>query len=241
MDAKEEQAQEIEVLQSIYPDELELLSDSAFTILLKIDPPAADSLIFRPETVQQAVVLRVEYSETYPETVPTLEVALTTLESDDDAGDDDDEDEKKKKAQQVEPPLLDSTDVAELQAKAEAEAEENVGLASVFAISSSLKDNAESALQAKYAAEQAAYDARAAAQEEIEQAKFRGTAVSRETFLEWRKRFRAEKDAERRAAGEFDDDGKRRPTGREIFEKGLAGSKAEDDELAAGTAALAVS
>ncbi|CAG8747720.1 19248_t:CDS:2, partial [Racocetra persica] len=67
---KEEQEQELEVLKSIYPDELEELGEGEFRITL--NPEEQDS------SAPLAVALRIKYTPTYPEEIP--EMSLEVLE-----------------------------------------------------------------------------------------------------------------------------------------------------------------
>lgn len=109
-------------------------------------------------------------------------------------------------------------------------------MAMVFTLVSALKDSAELLISERQAAAQALKDVEAARAEEEENRKFHGTAVTRETFLEWRERFRkemAEAEERKREEKEADDKKKRvkaeeRLTGKELWERGLVG-KVDDD------------
>lgn len=127
--------------------------------------------------------------------------------------------------------------------------DENLGMAMVFTLVSTLKDSAELLIQERRTAVQALKEVEAAKAEEEENRKFHGTAVTRESFLEWREKFRAEMaEQEKRDQEEKEaEDRKRRGgkveekklTGRQIWEKGLAG-RLEDDEEDMADAALPV-
>ncbi len=117
--------------------------------------------------------------------------------------------------------------------------EENMGMAMVFTLFSTLKDSAELLISERQYAVQALKDVEAAKSEEEENKKFHGTAVTRESFLAWRANFRNEMDDEEqrwREEKETEDKKKRGPkeekkmTGRELWEKGLVGKVEEDDE-----------
>lgn len=117
--------------------------------------------------------------------------------------------------------------------------EENMGMAMVFTLVSTLKDSAELLIAERQQAAQALRDVEAAKAEEEENKKFHGTAVTRESFLAWRERFRREMEEEERRAREekeVEDKKKRgarderRMTGRELWEKGLVGKVEEDEE-----------
>ena len=130
--------------------------------------------------------------------------------------------------------------------------DENIGIAMIFTLVSALKENAEQLIAERAGAEQAERDKAAAAAEEAENAKFHGTAVTRDSFLKWRDEFfeemkreeerkEAEKEAEelkkrRGAAGPKDES---KLTGRQLWEQGLAGRGDEDgDDEADGDASL---
>lgn len=113
----------------------------------------------------------------------------------------------------------------------------------IFTLVSSLKESAESLIADRAGAEQAEKDKEAAAAEEAENAKFHGTAVTRESFLKWRDRFVVEmREAEERreAEREAEELRKRRGaagpketsllTGKQLWERGLAGRGEEDDD-----------
>ena len=116
--------------------------------------------------------------------------------------------------------------------------EENLGMAMVFALVSTLKESAELLVSERQAAVQAMKDVEAAKVEEEENRKFHGSAVTRESFLEWRERFRKEMEDEkerRREEKELEDKKKKikveeKLTGRQLWERGLVG-KVDEDEV----------
>jgi hypothetical protein len=167
------------------------------------------------------MLLRVEYPEDYPDTAPRLDL--------------------------IPPPNAPKYkffDVQEdktvLLEALEPTIEENLGMAMIFTIVSTLKDEAELLIAERQKAAQAILDFAKAKQEEEENRKFHGTAVNRETFLEWRKRFNAEmEEAEKRRKEEQEAEDKKKRgakeevklTGRQLWERGLAGKmEGEDDE-----------
>jgi hypothetical protein len=112
-------------------------------------------------------------------------------------------------------------------------------MAMIFTLVSTLKDSAELLISERQASAQALRDVEAAKAEEVENAKFHGTQVTRESFLKWREGFRQEarEKEERRVEEKEADDKKRRVkeekkmTGRELWEKGLAkGAGGWEDE-----------
>ena len=113
-------------------------------------------------------------------------------------------------------------------------------MAMVFTLVSNLKDGAELLISERQKAAQALLEVAAAEAEEEENRKFHGTPVNRETFLAWRDRFRAEMaEAERRRKEEAEAEELKkkksareevRLTGRQLWERGLAGKAGEEDD-----------
>ena len=117
--------------------------------------------------------------------------------------------------------------------------EENLGMAMFFTLVTVLKDSAELLITERQNAKQALADMEAAKAEEEENRKFQGEAVTRDSFLAWRDKFRQEMadEAQRRLEEKEAEDKKKRVTkeekkltGRELWQQGLAGKGDEDDE-----------
>lgn len=125
-------------------------------------------------------------------------------------------------------------------------------MAMVFTLVSTLKDSAELLIQERRQATQALKDVEAAKAEEEENKKFHGTAVTRDSFLDWSSKFKqemAEAERRRQEEKEAEDKKKRVPreekklTGKQLWERGIAGKGDDDDEmgeLADGTSKLKV-
>lgn len=117
------------------------------------------------------------------------------------------------------------------------QAEESIGMAMVFTMVSIMKEELDNIMLDVQKAEEAILDERRRKLEEAEQAKFTGTKVTVENFMEWKRKFDEEmlkKDAVLRAQKERELKGKL--TGRQLFEqdKTLALSDAkymEDDDV----------
>lgn len=233
MDPLEEQAQELEILQSIYPDELLVLTPTRFQINILLDTDSKH---------RHAVLLDVTYPEKYPETIPILNILEGMVEEeeaeadededeDDEGGYDDDDDQamSKKLLNLVETINLDKDDYAELLRKINDEAEDNVGMPSIFSLASSLKDHAENQFTQKLKRkEKELMDIREARERE-EQRKFTGTKVTPESFENWRQKFRKEMGIDRRLEERYADVHKGRLTGKQIFEQGLASGEELED------------
>ncbi|KAF5096843.1 hypothetical protein D0Z00_002644 [Geotrichum galactomycetum] len=196
MDPLEEQAQEIEVLESIYPDELENVGEKWIN-------PDHD-----------------EYDE-----------------------DEDDEEDEEEQLPGVAPALLElnQKDCLSLHKILEASAEENIGMASVFTLASTVKEEAEAIVQAKFDAAEQERVKEMLRQEAEEQKKFIGTPVTVESFKEWRLKFRAEfkLDEKDHVHTVYDSKGQARLTGRQMFERGISNID-EDEELETGVGNLKV-
>ena len=114
---------------------------------------------------------------------------------------------------------------------------ESMGQAMVFTLISALKESAELLIAERLNQVQAEKDKEAAKAEEAENAKFHGEAVTRESFLAWRARFREEVEREEEERRRVEEEGKSKKTrieeakmsGRELWEKGLVG-KVEEEE-----------
>ncbi|ORE15219.1 UBC-like protein [Rhizopus microsporus] len=149
-DYLEEQKNEIEALQSIYPDEFE-----------------------------GALSLHVIYTPNYPDELPEYEIEII-----------------------------------------QGQAEESIGMAMVFSLVMIIKEELDNIVLDVKRAEEELVKEKRRKEEEAEQAKFVGTKVTRESFLDWKKKFDAEiaeKDAVARAQKAKELKGKL--TGRQLFEQ----------------------
>ena len=116
--------------------------------------------------------------------------------------------------------------------------EENLGMAMIFTLVTVIKDSAELLITERQNAKQALVEIAAAKAEEEENKKFQGEAVTRESFLAWREKFRKEMEDEKRRKEEereLEEKKKRivkeekKLTGKELWQQGLVG-KTEDDD-----------
>jgi hypothetical protein len=235
MDPLEEQQQEIEILQSIYPDELTILTPTRFQINILLDTESKR---------RHAVLLDVTYTEQYPETVPILNIIEGAVENeeeeDDEISEDENEDEEnyddddgqtmsKKLLNLIETIKLNKNDYNELLRKLREEAEDNVGMPSIFSLASSLKDHAETQFNENFKAkEKEILDAREAHERE-EQKKFTGTKVTPKSFETWRLGFRKEMCIDKRLDERYASVHNGRLTGKQIFEQGLASGEELED------------
>ncbi|KAK2937864.1 hypothetical protein FoTM2_001082 [Fusarium oxysporum f. sp. vasinfectum] len=185
---REDQIEEREVLESIFPDEITDISETEFRVSVALDIPGEEDQ--DPPTI----LLQVRYPEDYPEKPPHLDILA--------------------------PPNATphehfniAEDRDQLLASLDDTIQENLGMAMVFAIVSTLKDNAEQLVQERKDVITKAHEEAALAAEAEENKKFHGTAVTPETFLKWPK---TKEPA--------------RMTGRQLWERGLAGKGEEEED-----------
>ena len=214
---REEQREEREVLDSIFPDEIQDISDIEYRVSITLDvPQESDEDTFCP-----TIILNVRYPEAYPDETPYLDITQPP------------------NAAKI--PSLDvQEDKARLLNALQPTIEENMGMAMVFTLVSTLKDAAELLISERQQAVQAQKDFDAAKAEEEENRKFEGEKVTRETFLAWREGFQretAEEKAKKAAELEAEEKKKRggrveekKLSGRQLWEQGLATKTADEDE-----------
>lgn len=194
------------------------ISDTSYRISITLDPPENDV----EETEQPVMILQVSYPSDYPDVAPDLDISAPP--------------------NAPKHPRLDiQEDRDQLMEALQPTIEENLGMAMVFTLVSTLKETAELLMAERVNAVHALKEIEAAKAEEEENRKFQGTAVTRESFLEWHAKFLAEMDEEekrqreekeaeeKKAKGKGPGKEEKKLTGRELWEKGLAG-KADFDE-----------
>jgi hypothetical protein len=116
--------------------------------------------------------------------------------------------------------------------------EENLGMAMVFTLISTLKEEAEQLVLDRIAAKEKVNEEAVLAAERQENAKFHGEPVTKESFLKWRDGFLKEMEEQRRIEEEEKAaEAKRnkikepaRLTGRQLWEGGLADKDVEDED-----------
>ncbi|GAD99373.1 conserved hypothetical protein [Paecilomyces variotii No. 5] len=214
---RDDQVEEREVLSSIFPDEITDISDTSYRILITLDPPEN----YETEAESPILFLQVSYPEAYPDVAPDLEIAAPPNAS--------------------KHPLLDlQEDRARLLDTLQPTIEENLGMAMVFTLVSALKEAAEQLMAERSNAVQAQKEMEIAKAEEEENRKFQGTLVTRERFLEWREKFmkELEEEEQRKLEEKEAEEKKKKPsareekklTGRQLWERGLAGKGDYDEE-----------
>ncbi|EFX03809.1 rwd domain containing protein [Grosmannia clavigera kw1407] len=221
---REDQIEEREVLDSIFPDEITDISETEFRIAIKLDlPEVAKDGDDDEEAEAPVILLTVRYPEDYPNVEPELDLLAP--------------------AGAVQHPLLNVAEEKEqLLAGLADTVQESLGMAMVFTLVSTLKEAAEQLIIGRQEAEERKREEKALAAEREENQKFHGTMVTPESFIRWRdafvkemaeKRKREEEErlaelAKRRGGGAGSKDGTRL-TGRQLWERGLVGKIDEDD------------
>lgn len=214
---REEQKEEREVLDSIFPDEIQDISDTEYRVSVSLE--VKDDSEEEPE--EPVIILNVRYPESYPDEAPMLDITQPP-----NAAKHEHLDIQEDKAR-----LLDALQPT---------IEESLGMAMVFALVSQLKDAAELLITERQQAVQALKDVEAQKAEEEENRKFEGEKVTRESFLAWREKFREEMAEEKaRKAAELEAEEKKKRggkaevkslTGKQLWQQGLVGKVVEEDE-----------
>ncbi|ROV97545.1 hypothetical protein VSDG_04615 [Cytospora chrysosperma] len=211
---REEQVEEREVLDSIFPEEITDISDTEYRIKIALDIP--DDEVNEPPVM----ALTVRYPEDYPDKAPHLDLSA-------------DDGENKH-------PLFSIADDKDQLLKAlEPVIEENMGMAMVFTLVATLKEEAEQLVLRRREAAAKEHHEKVLEAERKENEKFQGTMVNRETFLKWRDNFVREMEEKRQREederlAELKKARTKEPvkmTGRQLWESGLAkGEEAEESE-----------
>ncbi|KAK1253823.1 hypothetical protein MKX07_001900 [Trichoderma sp. CBMAI-0711] len=212
---REEQVEEREVLESIFPDEITDISETEFRIKVTLDIPGEEDAAAEPPHF----LLSVRYPDDYPDAAPHLDILSSP-------------------SSPPHPHFNVSDDRDKLLADLADTITENLGMAMVFTLYSSLKEAAEQLIQDRKAAEEKAREEEQLAAEREENKKFHGTPVTPETFMKWREGFLKEMEEKRlREEEERLAEMKKarikepvRLTGRQLWERGLAGKGEEEDE-----------
>ncbi|KAN0066398.1 Protein gir2 [Thecaphora frezii] len=243
-------AEELEVLESIYIDELEEISAEELRIRIEPEEDVVPAILSvgvpvgetAPELEEGApkpveLSLRIRYTADYPDQPPDIRIFVVrdtkgvlgeaTEEDLEVPQDEKDEEEARESIKKL------AEDLHEV-------AQESLGMAMVFTLASHLRESLTTYIQTRIEQLEAEESARREAELEAEAEKFRGTAVTPERFQEWRRAFELEMKAKARQEEEVKmakmspkereeyKKAKIKPTGRQLFEKG--GSFVEDEK-----------
>lgn len=197
------------------------ISPTSYRISVTLDPPE-NEVEEAAGTEPPVLILQVSYPAEYPDVAPDLDLFAPP--------------------NAPKHPRLDiQEDRGRLLEALQPTVEENMGMAMVFTLVSTLKDSAELLMAERVNAVHALKEVEATKAEEEENRRFQGTAVTRETFVEWIRNFtkemeeleqrqREEKEAEERKFKKLPVKEEKRLTGKQLWERGLAG-KVDYDEL----------
>lgn len=247
MDYQEEQTQELEVLESIYPDELTVINGKyptiQFQISVKVEPQLDDPSSL---TREHSMLVNFQLPETYPDEAPVIGIEAveeSLVDEDDEDGDDDDnekdEPELDDHGNRIVGKLRSLPDsihfdgfIPELKVQLEEQIESDMllGMQMCFTLVASIKDLCETWFVDELAKLEKQHELEMQAREKEEQRKFQGTKVTPASFVEWRRKFIKELKLDQRNDLRKQTAHNGRLTGRQIFEQGLAGEIDEDAE-----------
>lgn len=241
MDYKEEQLQELEVLESIYPDELRMIKDSypgiKFEVTLKLE--LQEMIEDTVGHLNKEHVLRVtfELPEQYPDQVPLISISAEEIcldEQDEEGGEEEEQqyDEHGNKLMSRFENIPDTISLAEYvqggtlvnEVEEQIEADMMTGMQMGFALISTIKEKSEQHFMELLTLKQQQHEKELQEREMEEQAKFHGTKVTRESFLAWRETFRKELNLDKRDEQRRMEAHHGRLTGKQMFEQGVDGT-----------------
>ncbi|XP_065178592.1 RWD domain-containing protein 1-like [Sycon ciliatum] len=206
-DYAEEQANEIEALQSIYPNEFEELGQSPWRFLVDVQPEASDDI---DEDERCSVRLKFKLGDTYPDEVAQYSIASSEN--------------------------LEDSECEEMMQLLGEEAEASVGMVMIFTLVSAAQEflnRQQDAVKKRRDDEEKAREE--AERKKAEQPQFFGTPVTCEAFYKWKAKFEAETQGSQTSKA---DPAKKRPTGKELFERDASLSQSDmqlleyDEDLA---------
>ncbi|XP_013383262.1 RWD domain-containing protein 1 [Lingula anatina] len=187
-DYKEEQDNEIEALESIYPDEIKVLSTEPYTFTVDIN--ITDSPNENHEDESVSITVQFTYTPSYPDEGPLIEIVNANN--------------------------LDDQETDSLLQFMQSQVEENLGMVMVFSIVSATQEKLTEMREERKKRKEEERERKARELEELEQKKFEGTKVTIETFLAWKTAFDAELAEAKRKAG-LQREVSKKLTGRELF------------------------
>jgi hypothetical protein len=188
MDYDEEQKNEIEALESIYSNELQILStDPRPCFQLEVQSQCTND---NCENV--SCVIQFTYLNKYPDVIPAMEIVSSENMEDD--------------------------TIAEVTAFMTQLAEENVGTVMVFTIISGVQEKLTQIVESVEERRIAEKERLVREIEEAEQKRFEGTRVTIESFLVWKTKFDTElAEIRRQKFGKEDASGPKKLSGKELF------------------------
>ncbi len=170
-DYAEEQANEIEALESIYPEEFRLVEATPLHCFQLPVRGEADGVA----EDEVACTLQFTYTDTYPDAAPVMEVQ--------------------------DPENLEEEDVTRIQELMAEQAEENLGMVMIFTLVSAVQEKLVDIANGIAQRKEEEKEEEKRKLEEAEMKKFHGTRVTIESFLAWKGKFDAEIEEMKRRSG----------------------------------------
>ncbi|KAJ2608046.1 rwd domain-containing protein [Coemansia sp. RSA 1365] len=215
----DEQNDEIEILKSIYPSEFTEHSTDPHKFSLNIS--------IEEEDIRSCnLSLGIEYTTKYPDELPSFTIDLL--------------EDSLPEASETDG-VLDSKDLENIHNKLHKMYEENLGMAMVFGMATDLKEIAAQLLVEKTKELKRLKDARLQKEIEADRAKFVGTLVTRENFLQWKERFNAEMSLRDATLADSSVDDSRSSAARRLGTKAAGGGKLTGRQLFEQDKSLAAS
>lgn len=193
------------------------ISETEYRVSILLDVANQDGDESEPPTM----LLQVKYPEEYPEEPPILDLLPTPNAP-------------------IHPFFSVANDKQILLDGLAETIEENIGMAMIFTLVSTLKENAEQLIAQRQEAKEKEQEQKLLAVEAEENKKFHGEPVTRESFMKWREGFQKEmeeikvkEEAEEEAAEKKKNKGKEAVialTGRQLWERGMVGKVEEDED-----------
>nr|XP_035141534.1 LOW QUALITY PROTEIN: RWD domain-containing protein 1-like [Callithrix jacchus] len=188
-DYGEEQCNELEALESIYPDSFTVLSESppSFTFTITVTSEAGEN----DETVQ--TTLKFTYSEKYPDEAPLYEIFSQEN--------------------------LEDNDISDILKLLALQAEENLGMVMIFTLVTAVQEKLNEIVDQIKTRREEEKKQKEKEAEEAEKQLFHGTPVTIENFLNWKAKFDAELlEIKKKRMKEEEQAGKNKLSGKQLFE-----------------------
>ncbi|KAH3901989.1 related to Protein GIR2 [Saccharomycodes ludwigii] len=259
-DYKEEQLQELDILQSIYPDEISIINNEfpaiALQVNLLIETIPKDTSSFTAEMIDWEYHLNIMFKlpENYPDVAPLIEITpIETKKSHIKEEEEEEEEEDQAYDEHGNPIKSKITDIPgkihfddeyihdkllSHTIPSQIENDMLLGMPMLFTLINSIKEDAEEYYTEKLHQYELKHEKEIQERELIENAKFVGTKVTKETFNAWRIKFRKELSLDERNKERLMKSHGGRLSGRQIFEQGLAGDDDDEQELIEGVAVV---